>query len=174
MFSKINVTEIVKDHLDTLRDYATGKIMIGDIIIFFIFPLLAALFVVFILQFLLTDAAANVLVTSLSVFSALLFNLLLLIYDIIRKEERHQKPKNKMPKFLKEIYSNISFSILIAVICIAILLLTFLDISNQYFNHFLSFTVYFLVSLFILTLFMILKRIHVLLKKEIDSTDKEL
>ncbi len=45
--------------------------------------------------------------------------------------------------------------------------------ADKLFRCILAFFVYYLVSLFILTLFMILKRIHILLSKEFENDDKK-
>jgi hypothetical protein len=169
VFSKINVWQIIVDHIDTLRDHATKRVTLGDVVLFFFVPVLIAALLLFPLGFTLDKSAANVLVTSLSIFSALLFNLLLLVYDIIRKEERSVQKKPLVAEFLRQIYANISFSILVAVFCVALLLLVFLDIELRWFYDVISFIVYGLVVQFLLTMFMVLKRVHVLLTKEIDS-----
>ena len=64
---------------------------------------------------------------------------------------------------LREIFTNISYSIVVSVFCIAILLIAYLDIGTGIFLKIFSFIVYFLVIQFLLTMFMVLKRVHVLL-----------
>ena len=172
MFSKINISQIIKDHFNTLRNQATHKISGWDIFTFIVFPLIASLVILFIVGFTLDKDASSILITSLSVFSALLFNLLLLIFDIVTREERASKIIKDSPlkgKFLREIYSNISFSILISVICVAILLITLINIKIVWFNQVVSFIVYYLVIQFLLTIFMVLKRVHVLISQEIKD-----
>jgi len=132
---------------------------------------------------------------SLSVFAGLLFNLLLLVYDIIGKPNSNKRPLRAT--LLKELSSNISFGILISVVTI-ILLLVFslattsdvltnhnvisnnINISSNNTNeaydfalldaqtmpYLLAFLIYYLVSIFILNLFMILKRFHIILRSE--------
>jgi protein-S-isoprenylcysteine O-methyltransferase Ste14 len=113
-------------------------------------------------------------VTSLSVFAALLFNLLLLTYDIIAKASTTEKKI-----FLKEVYSNISYSILVAVITVVITLL--FDIMAPMIREIdsvaityaiyriLNGFIYFIAGNFILSLLMVLKRIHVLMSTEFNS-----
>ena len=86
MFENINVWVIVKDHLKTLKVYRSDKTSTEDVILFLVIPFLAALSFVLFLDYRLDVDAINALITSLSVFSGLLFNLLLLIYDLLRKE----------------------------------------------------------------------------------------
>lgn len=166
MIDKINFSKIVKDHISTLKDYNLNRYSAGDFILFFFVPLaLSGVLVYFNLA--LNNDIINVLVTSLSVFAALLFNLLLLIYDIIRKPENSNGNNGLKTEFLKQIYANISFCILISIITIILLIISFLNISQL--KTVLNFLIYFFVSLFILTLFMILKRVHILLSKEFES-----
>ncbi len=172
MFNKVNIWLIVSDHVSTLRNYANNKVWIGDILLFLLTPIAAALLLTFVLRFELNIDAINALITSLSVFSALLFNLLLLIYDILRKESGGPTQANLRRKFLSQIYANISFSILVAVISIALLLLLFIETRLPYFTLALNLVIYFLVINFILTLLMILKRVHILLASEINPPRK--
>ena len=166
MMDKINFFKIIQDHIHTLKDFDTKKYKLGDLILFFISPLVVGfLFIKF--NFRLDDDIANVLVTSLSIFAALLFNLLLLIYNIILKPDNSESGANFKNKFLKEIFSNISFCILISIFTIMLLIISFLDIQKL--ETILTFLVYYFISLFILTLFMVLKRVHILLTKEFEK-----
>lgn len=182
MFTKINVISIVKDHLETLENHNTSKVHFPDIFLFFIFPLIIAFFLTS-LEVLLNDVMANALITSFSVFAALLFNLLLLVYDITGKSSTSSNSKladdrlKLKKKILRQLYINISFSILVSVIEIIILILYFLKIKTCDFWGFsicifpqlppvLSFIIYYLTGLFILTMLMILKRIYKLLSTE--------
>jgi len=171
MFSKVNIVKIVKHHISTLKNYRTNKYSVGDFILFFGIPLfIAVIFVYFNIS--LTHNLTSLLITSLSIFAALLFNLLLLIYDIVQKTKNRNTLKIR---FLKEVYSNISFCILIAILAVVILI--FISIFNnrndlfiyRIFNLIFNFMAYYLITLFLLTLFMILKRIHVLLYKEVEK-----
>ena len=167
MFDKVNVSKIIRDHISTLKDYRTNKYKIGDFILFFVTPLFfAVIFPYF--NILLTHNLISILITSLSIFAALLFNLLLLIYDIVQKSKNENRLKIK---FLKEIYSNISFCILIAIWAVVFLILISISDSRCSTLIFLSFNfiAYYLMVLFLLTLFMVLKRIHVLLYKEVEK-----
>jgi hypothetical protein len=171
VFSKINISQILKDHFKTLRNQETNRISGGDIFTFIALPIIVSLIILYVIGFILDKDASSILITSLSVFSALLFNLLLLIYDIVKREERVSNTKDSplTAKLLREIYSNISFSILISVICVSVLLITLLNIKAIWFNQIISFFVYYLVIQFLLTIFMVLKRVHVLLSQEIKE-----
>jgi amino acid transporter len=166
VFNKINIWLIVLDHVKTMRNFKTHRISVEDILLFLVAPICGGLFLVFGLQFRLDLDAANVLITSLSLFSALLFNLLLLIFDILRKESGDEEQPVIRRQFLSQIYSNVSFGILNAVICIALLLLLFINIDLPLFVDAVNLIVDILVINFILTMLMVLKRVHILLRKE--------
>jgi hypothetical protein len=110
----------------------------------------------------LSKEIINALLSSLSVFAALLFNLLLLVYSIVQKNDAAGLEQIRA-KFLRAIYANISFSILLTVLTIALLLITFIGIDVPGFKQILTFIVYSLTVAFLLTLLMILRRVHSLL-----------
>lgn len=164
MFSKINIIGIIRDHVSTLKDYKTGKYSIEDFFLFFFVPLLISGLVLW-LSGIMNKTTVVAITTSISIFAALLFNLLLLVYDAVRKEENLQNPNSEKIRFLKQVFTNISFCIVVSVFSI-ITLLIFSQISSSCITQYiLSFVSYYFVSLFILTLMMILKRTHILLKK---------
>lgn len=180
MFTKISVIGIIKDHISTLKSSRTNKIYYPDIILFFLVPAAISSVMAY-LGIPLNDGLVNALITSFSIFSALLFNLLLLVYDISGKNSDQTKPTDPLEikriaqkhELLREIYVNVSFSILVSTIAVVILLSYFLKPSNCRFWLFnicslqwlLAFAVYYLAVQFILTLFMVLKRIYKLLAK---------
>ena len=180
MFDKISIANIIKDHINTLKNNKTRKISYLDITLFFLLPLAISGFIVCV-GISLNDALVNALITSLSIFSALLFNLLLLVYDISEKKSElpdtndpvDNKRRIKTRELLREIYINISFSILVSIITVSTLLIYFLKASNCIFfsinicsfEWLLALVIYYLIIQFALNLFMILKRIYVLLAK---------
>lgn len=168
MFDKVNVIKIVGDHISTLKDYRTNKYKVSDFFLFFGLPLFIAIFFAY-FKISLTQNLISLLITSLSIFAALLFNLLLLIYDVVQKSRDGNSLKIK---FLKEVYSNISFCILIAILAVVILILISIFNNNRsvlFIYQIFNFIAYYLIILFLLTLFMILKRIHILLYKEVEK-----
>ena len=126
MSNKINIINIVRDHISTLKDFDKDAYSISDLSIFFILPLIVSSIILF-FNIILSNELVNVLVMSLSVFAGLLFNLLLLVYDIMRKSGSGDRPLKGA--LLKELYSNISFGILISVITIILLL-----VSRHFYN----------------------------------------
>jgi di/tricarboxylate transporter len=174
MLAKINVADIIGDHFDTLRDYDTKGRNIGDITLFYVIPFIVAV-VLAVLKIDLHKDLVNLLVTALSVFAALLFNLLLLVYDVIKKTGDATNLEKLKREYLKEIYTNISYSIFVSILSIIFLLTSLLNFGaiksfccTSEVRTTLMIAAFFLLVNFLLTLFMILKRIHVLLSKEMS------
>jgi len=132
---------------------------------FFGVPLITS-FLLLYFKLILSKDVVNILSVSLSVFTALLLNLLLLVYNIVRRPEFNSR-KTVFKDLLKEIFSNISFAILTAILTLIILVVVLVE-SNLLKSYLCMFLVYYLSSLFVLTLLLILKRVHVLLSKEFE------
>ncbi len=169
---KINVSDIIKAHFATLYNHATKKMSVWDVTLFILLPGIAAIFLVC-AGIYITENAINVLITAFSIFAALLLNLLLLLFDIARKRQEGQNGL----KFdlIKEIYSNISFAILLSMAVVVLLLLGELKLQqvihlsslHQVSKNVANFIIYYLVIEFLLTMLMVLKRVNSLLAKEI-------
>ena len=166
MLSKVNISRIVLDHVRTLRDYQTSKYRTTDFFLFFGVPAI----VTGALIYFYGDLRPNLLTivaTSLSVFAALLFNLLLLAYDLIGKHAGLDASAIALRRrFLREVVSNISFAILVALTAIVSVLTLVLVNGCSVAEYVFSSMVYYSVTLFLLTLLMLLKRVHVLLYDE--------
>ena len=165
MSSKLNVWGVVRDHIGTLRNFDTGRYSPGDILLFIVIPAIFAAGLTW-LRIKITEQIANGLITALSVFAGLLFNLLLLIYDIVQKDQGAADNAKLQRLFLKEIYANISFCILISITSIILLSVFAFGITVNALAFALCFVIYFFLAVFVFTLLMVLKRVHVLLSKE--------
>jgi hypothetical protein len=170
MFDKINIIDIIKCHISTLKDYRTKKYSKCDLFLFFIFPLIVAGFIILFCG-VISSNAVTLLTTSLSIFAALLFNLLLLVYNAIQKVNVTNNVEVKK-EFLKQIFQNISFAILVSVFAIILLIIYSLTGNNCILLYILTFLIFYMVTLFILTLMMILKRTHILFSEEIKPLFK--
>ncbi len=164
MLTKINIKKIVIDHFKTLRDANSERISISDLALFFIIPFAASTAIVFYFGILLSDNLINILITSLSIFVGLLLNLLVIIFDVVTKLKENGNQETLKKKFLKEIYSNISFSILLSIVAILFLVLSLTD--NCYFKSVTNVITDALLLFFGITLLMILRRVHILLSNE--------
>lgn len=174
-FSKINVNEIFISHLKTLKNYRQTSYSVADIFIFFVFPIFTSAVVVF-LNFRLTKDFAGILINFFAILAGLLFNLLVLVYEVISKAVKqgnsYQENVLSLDR-LEEISANISFEIVLSIFSLILLTISVAFLEGIP-NIVLSFVVFYLVSLFILTLFMILKRVHKLLAEEIKHQRKAL
>lgn len=169
MINKINVYDIVRDNYRTLVHDSDGSRSDWDIAMFVGVPLIASAALLFV-KGVFGQNIGGVLITAFSIFAALLFNLLLLVYDIVKKSEK--AATGLKARFLKQVYSNISYSVFISIALIVILLAYFVVMSSPrliYVKNGLAFLVYFLSANFILTMLMILKRVHILLSKEFED-----
>lgn len=161
MLSKVNIIVIVSDHVRTLKDDATGRYHWSDFVWFLGFPL-ATMGGLLYFYGNLDQGLVTIVATVLSIFAALLFNVLMLVYDALGKKN----PNQQRLKFLRELANNISFAILVAMATIVSVLASIIASSGSPPVAVASGLTYFLATMFLLTLLMILKRTHVLLAKE--------
>ena len=189
MSSKINIFIIIKDHINSLKDYQTQKLSIWDIISLIVIPIIFSLSLIY-FRFSLNKEFVSLIVSFASTVTSLLISVSILIYDQYAKinyENMHstelkiEREKQLLKKrVLSELFSNVSFTILMGVITVILCLgLSIFPITPDtgvyitpvlYFNenYFsileLIFTPAILFSLLemILTLFMSLKRLHII------------
>lgn len=174
MSKKIDIRDIIKNHIKTLYDYSTSKISIIDISVFFILPLLLSVLLVFLFYYKNTeidfikklDTTINTTVTVYSIFTGLLLNLLVLVFDIKSRTTLTSKTK----AILKETFHNISYSIVISIFALIIALFLKISITEICYgisiSHLLLGVLFYLSINFGLTLLMILKRVYNLLSVE--------
>lgn len=220
LFHRLSLRSILSDYLNTFYNYAhfaqTGdrKPLKSDYITFIVLPLLVALVIV-ICGTTIKVEYFDILVSALSIFVGLLFSLLVLIFELARKErytlkdlkKRKQEEIEKLSReneysptvsdlrkeienldkkvlFLKEIFTQVSFSIIMSLITICLLFLTQASIPNlvEFLNRHLSaeiissikywwrfiittIVIYFLIQ-FLLSLVLALKRFYSLFNIE--------
>lgn len=163
MSSKIDVRDLVRDHMATLVDRRTGKSSKLDLAVFFVLPLAVAS-VLALRDWTLSHEASSILITALSIFAGLLFNLLVLVHGLIRREDPLRQADERV--LVKQIYANISYATLVSLSALLPLVGQALWDSGGWPGRVLSFIGYFLIGNFLLTLYMILKRVHTLLGNE--------
>lgn len=157
---------ILCDHIRTLKLFGSGAWDRLALLVFFGLPLAAAALLTY-LEFRLSDDIVGILITSMSIFAALLFNLLILVYDVIHKKSADEGAENAATRqeYLHQIFTNISFAVF-ASILVVILLLAYriIDLEPAGLPGIVvAGVVYFCTTMFLLTLFMVLKRVHILL-----------
>lgn len=159
--SKINVGDIVSDHFKTLVNHNSKKAGFDDWLSFFIIPLAITILIYFISPIFSRDVS-DTLITILSIFIGLLINVVVLLFDII-KRDKESKIKDEL---LKQTLTNISYTILVSILGIIMILATYID--NCFIRKFFSCLTYFVVAHILVTLLMVLKRIYTLFDNEIN------
>lgn len=163
MSSKINIYGIVRDHVLTLRDDRTGRVDKIDIFTFFVLPGVLGVAAWYIdikysENFLLGGIAA------LSVFAGLLINVLVLIYTIGQAPtfSSGTVSPTKTKEFICHTVSNISFSICNALVNILALYYLLFEYPERL-PAVVGVMSFFFIN-FVLSILMVLKRIHAMIK----------
>ncbi|MDD5459005.1 MAG: hypothetical protein PHF37_06410 [Phycisphaerae bacterium] len=177
MSSKINVIGIIIGHIVTLKN-TDDKISIADCATFFGIPLAISMLSLF-FGYGLSSGVYSLLVNFGSIFTALLLSVLVLVYEQESKIEvgKGLDPLYKAKKeLLNQLYYNISYSIILSIVLVISCLLGSIIDGKPFFVGFgeyksqIKFDVYlftpislFITSNVILTIVMIVKRVHALL-----------
>ena len=165
--SKIDVTKIIVDHYHTLYNNKSGKKR-KDLFTFFGIPIIVSAILIFLLNGKLNTDISNSLLMFLSIFTPILFSLLVAIYSINRK----RLTKRKTHQIVKEFKSNISFLIIISLVSIFLLVIYSMKLSeNDLYLQILTFIIIFLFGVIGLTLLQVLKRWNVLLDRTLDEIE---
>lgn len=179
MLSRVDISLIIKAHINTFKQ-ANGQISWKDALTFALLPNLFGISLIYCLNYKIDNNAVSILITSLSIFAALLFNLLLLLYDLAQKERNrainigntyaNADHKFRM-RFLSHIHSNVSFTIVVSLLCVILLFTLSFAFLGEYMLQLIQSLIIILVTIFLLTLFMILKRMFRLLNREFTPGD---
>jgi heme/copper-type cytochrome/quinol oxidase subunit 2 len=165
MSSKLNVWSIITGHFNTLRSASTKKVSIADIFVFFIVPILIGIALAF-YGFKLTNEANSLLMNFGAIFTALLLSVLVLVYDQGQKLTPDATTKKIL---LDELYDNICYSIVLSIVLVFLCIATSLSLSitaptAHSLNTFvLTPLIMFTSTNLLLTILMIVKRMHALL-----------
>ena len=161
MTTKIDVRMIIGDHFATLRDEGTSKISRTDIAVICGIPIAVGL-VAYFLCFRIPDQYIGTLISVFAIFVGLLFNVQVLIYNFSdRDEPQDVTTRNEL---LRQSFANISYAILVSLA--VVILLSFLLFSSGWLEAALEAIVVALAINFVLSLLMVLKRMHVLLRSK--------
>lgn len=183
MSTKINVKDIVVGHLKTLIDSSDNKYSFSDIFTFFILPVLFAAIGLY-FSFNLNKDLVSLLVNFGSIFTALLLSVLVLVYDqegkLNRSNEKESSLYEDKKEVLRQLYYNICYSIIVSVILVVIAFLhttlmekifhidfSLLSVSCDFDLmpniHILTPIIIIVTTNLIMTILMIVKRLHILL-----------
>ncbi|WP_039926346.1 hypothetical protein [Alcanivorax sp. DG881] len=180
MSSKINIWSIVMGHVGTMKDASNGKVSIWDCITFFVFPASVGLGFA-ILDVIVTDGANSMLVNFGAIFTALLLSVLVLVYDQGEKlgeitNEGKSLQVGLKKELLEQLYYNICYSVVLSVFLVFLCLVytffpdePFMVVFSDYVfeldakRYFLSPLILMVVTNLLLTILMVVKRMHTLL-----------
>lgn len=165
MLGKINVLKIVIDHLKTFRSVRTGKFSFQDLSLFIVFPLIISVYFVLFKCYTFDLSYVNILIAALSILTGFLFNLLAMIFGFMDKLQGNAAGSDVKTVVVQEIHTNISFSILLAIFCIISLL--FCNVSSYLLRTVSNLFAVFSIVAFFLSLLMVLKRIYIIMSKEL-------
>ena len=116
----------------------------------------------------LPESSLGTLITALAVFGALLFNLLILVYDVAGRPIGAvlDEVRNARKWTLQDLHSNVAFAVLLTLLSIVDLVLAAVGEKGSIVQP-TSLAFFYLGSLFVLTLLLILRRMHMLLSSDI-------
>lgn len=176
MSPKLNVADIIKKHLETLYDASAEgphKVSVLDAFTFFVLPVVPAAVVACLTS--LSEAFLSAVTMLFAIFAGLLFNLLVLTLDHARKIQReiqeggvHASVKRSRLRSTQELLYNISFEVLVSVVAVVMALIVILVPEPSWAKQVLDGILVWLVSVFIMSLFMVLKRAHALVVTILD------
>lgn len=175
---KIGIANIISDHLSTLQNAKTGKVSLIDLAIFYGIPLSASS-IIFVNEIEFDGDVFSQSIAVFSIFSALLFSVQVALFGIYTKKRENPDEFSEVffterlearRDLIRETNANISYLIFVSAVSVTIFLGSLIVNKTDYFEP--SFAI-FLYLHFILTLLMIIKRVHVLFDKEyeLDSFD---
>lgn len=159
MIRMIDLIPIVKDHFNTLRSHSTNKIMWGEVVFFYGTPIaLGGAGMALNWQI---GGVDNIL-AAFAILTGLLFNLLVLLFDVAAKAAQGiegTSPRNVRLKLAKHLQANVTYSLLVALIATSILGVSAgMDIDKV--NRWVSGALLILLANFTLNLLMIMRRIR--------------
>lgn len=175
---KINLTQIIKAHAQTLRDVNSQRISLLDYFYLLFCPLiLSVLASIFLDQ--KTDAYLTAIIAIYAIFSALLINAQIALYTIFQswskpvqsgsdtKNSRIRASKsNDGRRLMAEVNSNLSYMVVIAALA---LFLTILFVMANIATKVEVFISVLFLSHFLLTLMMVIKRMFLIFNAEFQT-----
>lgn len=170
MLRRINVLNIIKDHFKTLRNINSSSNIptFWDLLLFLALPLCISFFLT--KNGVLLDEHLTDIITAVSILGGFLFNLLAIIYSVIDKLKADANSDEVKKVFVGEIHINISYNILISIFSVAFLILYSYAKAHpvKILSSVLLGLNYFLLINLFLTLLMVLNRIYILLKRDVN------
>jgi len=169
LFAKVNILPIIKSYFSNFKLYPGNRYSKSSLFLFFIFPLFPAALLPY-FGIVVNSNLSGLLLGLYSIFAGLFFSFQIFVFEIIsRVVELNltlQSSRLRIDKF-EYIANSISFSILTCFFGFFFLLVLGIFSFNKIAELALSGISFYFLSLFILSLLMALKGIHILLFEEI-------
>lgn len=166
MLEKIDVREIVRRHIETLRDASRQGEGLSwpDVALFFGVPALVPMaFFLFSKKQVFTEGGVSLLVNLIAILTGFLLNVLVLI---VGQQDKTHPDRGDLRRALEEVHHNVAFAVLVGVVSLVPLALVGLDNLQRLVPAVLFSLIalgLYLVGIFFLTMLMVMKRVHGLL-----------
>jgi len=180
--TKINLWRLISDHLHTLVDYPNTRLSVGDAVLFFGSPVALGA-VCAALGFGFKADVLIGLLTAFSIFAGLLLNLLVLVFSYTQSAFENPNPPDTTAlirrRVVREIHANVSFAILISLAVVVVATVALWVVRHyegsapRETGMVPTFLLVTLAANFILTMMMVLKRMHLLISNEFDRANKK-
>ncbi len=163
---KANIIPLIRDHLRTMTDARTGRLLWWDLVLFYGVPLVLVMPSI---KYHWTISGIDNILASLALMAGLLFNLLILLFDTaVRIRDDKSEFAGHRRRLIGEMQANVSYSLAIAILTSTILGATSLaGISKAGLP--LSAVSIFLLSHFVLLLALILRRVRAIFLHELPG-----
>jgi hypothetical protein len=169
--NKVNVFPLTRNHIDTLRNYDSNRRSVGDYLLFFVLPLIAGAILVW-LGFGFRGDAVNGFLTTFSILVGLLLNLLVLVLTVALAQAPFTADAKMRKTLLQEIFVNICFAVLVSVVVVVTALVALSYMRSEPGATTGKIATFILTSCtanFMLTMLMIIKRMYLAMRKELDK-----
>ncbi|MER7174173.1 hypothetical protein [Streptomyces mesophilus] len=155
----IDLVPIVKDHFNTLRSHSTNRVLWGEVAFFYGLPMVVGVGGA-ILGW-RVGGVGNIL-AAFAILAGLLFNLLVLLFDVAAKAAQGAGGvglQNVRLKLAKHLQANVTYALLVALVSASILGVAS-GMGLERINRWASGVLLVLLAHFTLTLLMIMRRIR--------------
>lgn len=160
MFSKLNILIILIDHLNTMK-LENGRHSYVDLVIFFAVPAIISMLLVA-MDVNIGNDFQNILVAIFAIMTGMLLNLLILVHALSKSHE-----SASFKTLMTETSNNISFGILVSLA--VVFTSTIQTLSSGPWKLAATIFTYYLIGVFALNVFMILKRVHIAISEDMRS-----
>ena len=182
IIEKIDVSALVRAHRATLVSEQDGRVLGRDRFLFYAFPVLSGIGFAFLVG--LNTPALQTTVTALSIFSGLLLNMLVVMFNMAKEPERYKYPRDQA-RLVQQSQANIAYCIIVGVglIVLSVVLLV-TDVSGDLGDNAVATGIYWLDLIlravlfaglihFVLSLVMVVKRVAELLRLHVQPPEPD-